>query len=335
MANGIYKPAVTREKGYSFADGNLILGKKDDQVYGPQNDPNASPIDKAGLIPKQQEKQAEKGWQVENEDGSTSDVGSPGGVVQEAQNIADAEGKPALNFAADPAATQQFLKDQGVDIAVDGKWGPNSQKKLNDYYNANPDVEPPFATELDNIFNDLGVEQKSYVGSKNYHINGKPVDYKRGEVSSGGEVSPVLVESVKNELPALKDAIPGLRITGGNDAYHHSDEYYARRTKKHRSRRNDAKFKNMSTLEAAEWGRKNLKPSGHTDGKSMDFATKDPEAARAAFLEQGFKKVKSGGHIYYKKGNITIIDEYAGKTSGASGGHFHWGVKGSHKGHKH
>ena len=83
------------------------------------------------------------------------------------------------------------------------------------------------------------------------------------------------------------------------------------RTKRHRSRKNDPKFKGMSTLEAAKWGRKNLKPSGHTDGKSMDFATSDPEAARQAMMDNGFKKVKSGGHIYYKKGNITVIDEYA------------------------
>ena len=320
----VYKSNVKRDKGYSFDNGKLKLGKEE-QNYGPQNDPNASPIDKAGLVDPQREKKAQQGWKLENEDGTTTEVQGP-------QN--QAEHNP-LDYADDPKATQQYLKDQGVDIAVDGKWGPNSMKKLNDYYNANPDVEPPFATELDNVFNDLGIEQKSYVGKTNYHINGKPVDYKRGEVSSGGEVSPVLVESVKTELPALKEAIPGLRITGGNDAYHHSDEYYARRTKRHRTRKNDPKFKGMSTLEAAKWGRKNLKPSGHTDGKSMDFATSDPEAARQAMMDNGFKKVKSGGHIYYKKGNITVIDEYAGKTSGGSGGHFHWGVKGSHKGHKH
>ena len=314
-----YKSNVTRDKGYSFKDGKFTLGNE------VASESNASPIDKAGLVDPKREKKAQQGWKLENEDGTTTEVQGPEG---------QAESSP-LDYADDPMATQQFLKDQGVDIAVDGKWGPNSMKKLNDYYNANPDVEPPFATELDNVFNDLGIEQKSYVGKTNYHINGKPVDYKRGEVSSGGEVSPVLVESVKEELPALKEAIPGLRITGGNDAYHHSDEYYARRTKRHRSRKNDPKFKKMSTIEAAKWGRKNLKPSGHTDGKSMDFATSDPAAARQAMIDNGFKKVKSGGHIYYKKGNITVIDEYAGKTSGGSGGHFHWGVKGSHKGHKH
>ena len=314
----LYKSNVKRDKGYSFKNGKFTLGNE------VASESNASPVDKAGLVSPQREKKAQQGWKLENEDGTTTDVYGP-------QN--QAEHNP-LDYADDPKATQQYLKDQGVDIAVDGKWGPNSMKKLNDYYNANPDVEPPFATELDNTFNDLGIEQKSYVGKTNYHINGKPVDYKRGEVSSGGEVSPVLVESVKTELPALKEAIPGLRITGGNDAYHHSDEYYARRTKRHRSRKNDPKFKGMSTLEAAKWGRKNLKPSGHTDGKSMDFATSDPAAARQAMIDNGFKKVKSGGHIYYKKGNITVIDEYAGKTSGGSGGHFHWGVKGSHK-HKH
>ena len=336
-----------RSRNFSFEGGKFKLGREDEKVeYGPQPEPSA--LEKSGFTNKDPQKDAQKldrnAKQEEmsanvaaGKDANAPTMDADGNIALNGANQAPGAQEEAnpLDFASDPLATQQFLKDQGVKIDVDGKWGPGSQRALNDYYNANPDVEPPFATELDNTFKDLGINQKSYVGKTNYHINGKPVDYKRGEVSSGGEVSPILVESVKNELPALKEGIPGLRITGGNDAYHHSDEYYARRTKKHRTRRNDSKFKNMSTLEAAKWGRKNLKPSGHTDGKSMDFATTDPDAARQSFIDNGFKKVKSGGHIYYKKGNITIIDEYAGKTSGASGGHFHWGVKGSHKGHKH
>ena len=324
-----------RKKGYGFKDGKFILGDQQEE-FGPQNDPTASPLEKAGLVNKKEE-EAAKGWQMEEEDGTKTDVGvpygtTPGTQTEEPKAIQDDGG---VNYSADPKAAQQFLKDQGYKVGVDGAWGPNSMNALNQYYNDNPDVPPPNATALDGLFNDLGIEQKSYVGKTNYHINGKPVDYKRGEVSSGGEVSPALVKSVEKELPALKEGIPGLRITGGNDAYHHSDEYYARRAKRGGGRGKQAKFKNMSTAEAAEWGRKHLKPSKHTDGKSMDFATSDPKAARQSFLDQGFKKVKSGNHIYYKKGNITIIDEYAGKTSGASGGHFHWGVKGSHKGHKH
>ena len=34
-----------RDKGYGFKDGKLVLGSQE-QVYGPQNDPNASAIDK-------------------------------------------------------------------------------------------------------------------------------------------------------------------------------------------------------------------------------------------------------------------------------------------------
>ncbi len=323
------KDKKKRDKGYSIEDGKFKIGEKK-EVYGPQlpseqvPSQKNTPLEKSGLVKPDPNK--EKAWKLENEDGSTTAVQGPQNKQEESN---------PLDYAADPKATQQYLKDKGVDIAVDGKWGPNSMNALNDYYNANPDEEPPYATKLDNTFKELGIDQKSYVGKTNYHINGKPVDYKRGEVSSGGEVHPALVESVEEELPALKEGIPGLRITGGNDAYHHSDEYYARRTKRHRTRKNDPKFKGMSQLEAAEWGRKNLKASGHTDGKSMDFATSDPEAARESFLANGFKKVKSGGHTYYKKGNITVIDEYAGKTSGGSGGHFHWGVKGQHKDHKH
>ena len=66
MANGgIYKPKVKRDKGYSFSDGKLKLGKQE-EVYGPQNDPNASPIDKAGLVDPQREKRLSRGgnWRM-------------------------------------------------------------------------------------------------------------------------------------------------------------------------------------------------------------------------------------------------------------------------------
>ncbi len=316
----LYRQSERRDKGYSLSGGQFKIVDDKDEDYGPQPKPNASAAEKTGLVKEDPAKQKE--WKIMSEDGKEESV--PVGPKEDPKEKAN-----PLDFASDPKAAQQHLKDQGVDIAVDGKWGKGSMKALNDYYNANPDVEPQYATQLDSIFKDNDINQKSYVGKTNYHIDGKPVDYKRGEVSSGGEVHPTLVKSVEDEFLPMKDAIPGLRITGGNDAYHHSDEYYSRRVKKHRSRKNSKKFQDMSQKEAAAWGRKNLKPSGHTDGRSMDFASKDPEAARQSFLDNGFKFVK-GNPPRYVKGNVTILDEYAGKTSGGSGGHFHWGTKDGH-----
>ena len=337
----IYK-TERRKKNFSFSGGKFKLGKEDEKVeYGPQ--PNPSALDKAGLTKKDPEMDALKQKAYDEESGQkkpemneeTGEIKMNGANQKEANPL----DPKALDPKADPKGVQNFLKEKGYKIGVDGKFGPASKKVLNKYYR-DEGIAPPNASALDEALKGIGVEHKSYVGKGdgNYHIDGKPVKYTTGEASSGGEIDEGLVTFATNVLGPLQEAVPGVRVTGGNDAYHLSDEYYARRTKRHRTRKSDPKFKNMSTREAAAWGRKNLKASKHTDGKSMDFTVKDPKAARENFLAQGMEKK---GNWYIGDG-YKILDEYATKTGGGSAPHFHVEVfdpkTGKYKtsdGHKH
>ena len=210
----------------------------------------------------------------------------------------------------------------------DGKWGAGSMQKLSDYYR-DKGIDPPNAKALTNVFNEMGFGINTFKGNTgrgaNYHFGGEDFKYGANEVGSGGEVTPELVASVKDIMGPMK--LEGVTVTAANDAYHHSDEYYAARTKNYKTRKNDPKFKNMTTAEAAEWGRKNLGASGHTKGNKIDFVVKDVGKAREAFKKQGFKQ---SGKWWIKDlpngKKVKILDEYKHKTSGGTGGHFDWGV---------
>ena len=289
MANGgVYKPKVKRERNYGFKDGKLKLGKEE-QVYGPQNDPNASPIDKAGLVSPERKKEAQNKFDEE-----TGEVTLAGPQNQPEQD--------PLDYNTDPKATQQFLKEKGyLKGAVDGKFGPGSQKALNDYY-AFEGVEPPNAKKLQSILEGMGAVIKEK--PDNYDtIGGKKPSYATNELSSGGDVSPELINSIETYMKPLQ--VPGLRITAGNDAYHQGDRY-------------------------SRPGK-----SAHSKGKALDFTTEDPQAVRDALIKNKYKKKitykkdgKTPKYIYYvaPDGSHRILDEYAVATKNTTGGHFDWKV---------
>jgi len=300
-----YQAAPRRNKGFRFEGGKLLLGQEDEN-FGPQNDPDLDPkksaIDKAGLVGKQQEKKAEEGWKLENEDGSTTDVGSPNQVSPgddtPQQGPVNESGQIDLS---DPKAAQQALADAGYLSAkgVDGKWGKGSQKALNTYYRDNG-IVPPVAQKLDQTFESLGLTPKSYAKGGNLAgkgdkltIDGKPVNYQTSEVSSGGEVSPALVRFAETDLKGIVDAVGAkdMRVIGGNDLYHLSDKYYDTRFKKYYQNNSRGRGDKIRKL-IPDWDgkreltveeRNKLKKdpsigwkSKHTDGKSMDFTVTPP-----------------------------------------------------------
>ena len=294
MANGIYKPKVKRDKGYGFKDGKLVLGKEE-QVYGPQNDPSldpkASPVDKAGLVSDARKKEAERAKATMDEE--------TGEITLNPQNEPQQD---PLDYSSDPKATQQFLKDKGyLKGSVDGKFGPGSKKALNDYY-AFEGVEPPNAKKLQGILEEMGAVIKEK--PDNYDtIGGKKPSYATNELSSGGDVSPELIDSIETYMKPLE--VPGLRITAGNDAYHQGDRY------------------------------SNPGKSAHSKGKALDFTTDDPQAVRDALISNKYKKRitykedgKTPKYIYYVSpdGSHRILDEYAVATKNTTGGHFDWKV---------
>ena len=267
---------------------------------------------------------------------------------------------PANGRSEDAHEIQEMLVEEGFlkEGGADGIWGKGSQRALDKYREKNGIEQSLYADNFETFLQEEGIQQNSYSSDEgvrqnfvsvygrepspaelklrkeqktNLTKNGKKIDFTRGEASSGGDLNPNLIASAKTLLPDMKDI--GVRVTGGNDAYHQSDQYYAARVKNHSSRKNDPKFKNMSTLEAAAWGRKRLPPSKHADGNSMDFVVEDPAAARLQFIEKG-AKYNEKKHTYTFPDGTVILDEYATKTSGGTAPHFHMAAGGG-KAHKH
>lgn len=298
----IYQPAVKRQRNFSFNEGKLKLGNQD-KDFGPQNDPNASPVDKAGLVNPEREKKAQQGWKLENEDGSTTDVQGP---PQEEAGFVNDKGEFdfSQSFNPDDLDTNQIKALQKkIGAGADGKWGPGSQNKLNTYY-AFEGIEPPNARKLQGVLEGMGAVIKEK--PDNYDtIGGKKPSYATNELSSGGDVSPKLINTIENYMKPL--GIPGLRVTAGNDAYHQGDRY---------SRPGQG---------------------AHSKGNALDFTTDDPQAVRDSLIEQGYKHVetkrKDGSvkYSYYvspkgKDPKHRILDEYAHATKNTTGGHFDWKV---------
>ena len=281
-----YKSPERRKKGYSFKDGKLFLGDKE-QVHGP----NPSPIDKAGLIKKDRQDKAQKGFEKETKPTMNEETGEIklNGANQPKQDYNNID----FNQPIDP---NQMSKDQikalqkKIGAGADGEWGPASQNQLNKYY-AFQGIEPPNAKRLGAILKDMGAVIKEQPDNKDT-IGGKKPAYATNELSSGGDVSPELIEAVDTSLRELE--VPGLRITAGNDAYHQGDRY--------------------------------SKPGkgAHSKGKALDFTTDDPEAVRQAMLDQGWKKKETKKYTWYvsPNGKYRILDEYAKATVNTTGGHF-------------
>ena len=192
-----------------------------------------------------------------------------------------------------------------IGTAADGEWGPNSQRALNHHY-AYSGIEPPNAKKLGSFIESIGGVIKGQPDAYDT-IGGKKPAYATNELSSGGDVSPRLVESVTKQFPKLN--IPGLRITAGNDAYHNSERY-------------------------TKAGGNVKSNRGHQAGLGIDFTTDDPEAVRKSLLANGYKyeeqKGKDGKVKYYvyrsPDGSHRILDEYAKPSATATGAHFDYQV---------
>lgn len=184
----------------------------------------------------------------------------------------------------------------------------------------------PVSNEVtfDKTLNDLGIPVNNYTGTTNkdkiYHIDGKPVDYQTSEVSSGGKIDPNLNNVAKEVFPGLK-GVPGMKVTGGNDAYHLSDEYYSKKYKKRKGIKGDL---SEDQLKAARKLYKQY-PSKHTNGRSMDFVVKNDantlKNTREHFLSLGLNYDDKTGE--YSNDKYKILDEYSHPSSGSSSPHFH------------
>ena len=304
-----------RKKNFSFDGGKLKLGETKsigefEREYGPQ--PNPSALDKAGLTKKDPEADKLKEDKYKEESGQkkpemneeTGEIKMNGanqkeGPKQDPNNIDFSQ--PIDIGSMDKEQIKTLQKKIGT--GADGKWGPGSQNALNKYY-AFQGIEPPNAKRLQGVLEEMGAVIKEK--PDNYDtIGGKKPSYATNELSSGGDVAPVLIESIENYMKPLE--IPGLRVTAGNDAYHQGDRY-------------------------SRPGK-----GAHSKGKALDFTTDDPQAVRDALLKQGYKHIetkrKDGSvkYSYYvspkgKDPKHRILDEYAHATKNTTGGHFDWKV---------
>ena len=197
--------------------------------------------------------------------------------------------------------------------AVDGNFGTGSKAALNEYYVKNGIIGPNAKILDDVLTNELNIPYKSYAeGGSNagqgmqLTIDGEKIAYNSSELSSGGDVDPELIQNLKETLPGIRDNVEGLRMIGGNDAYHLSDTYYDNRFNSYMNRPQKDKNGNITAkgqkrLDAIKkivpgWDgkrklttdeRKALKAnktlgwkSNHTDGKSADFAVTKPFPGR-------------------------------------------------------
>ena len=339
----------------------------EDGQFGPASKAALEKYQKS-IAPKEAPDAGERGQ--EEEDG-TEDVD---GTVDPEQADTPSQGavtvsegaEPVFDFSQpiDPAnmnEAQIKALQKKIGAGADGKWGPGSRAKLNNYY-VTEGITPPNAAKLDEAMREIGIEPKSYAEGGNragqggqLYIDGKPIKYNSSELSSGGEVSPQLIESLKETMPSLKENIEGLRLIGGNDAYHLSDAYYDRRFSKYATNPKYAAKKKIIEKLIPGWdGKRKLTPeertklkdnktlgwkSKHTDGRSADFAVTPPgtkfstyrnspemkakvQATIQNLKDQGFVEYKPGR---FKKGNKIILNEYDYPSSGASGPHFHMG----------
>ena len=303
----LFKSRRKRNKGYSLEGGKFKINPSEEykskfEASAVQAQKKLDSLDKSGLISPKQEKDAEKGWQELQKNVMDSD-----GNIKMMDRNRSQEG---IDFSK-PIDPSKMSKDQIMNLQreigakPDGAWGPASRRALNSHY-AFKGIKPPNATRLEGILKDAGAVIKPK--PDNYDtIGGEKPAYATNELSSGGDVSNRLIESVENSMIGLE--IPGLRITAGNDAYHQGDRY------------NKGRVRN----------------SAHKRGDALDFTTTDVKGTRQRFLDAGYtyeKQKKPSGKGYYHiyrspkgvKPKHRILDEYAGKTAKTTGGHFDWKV---------
>lgn len=295
-----YRKKKRRDKGYSIQDGKFKLNQRAAQAFeGAAVEAgkklSGTPLEKTGLVNKKEEK-AQKGW----EELSKNVMDSDGNIKMMDKNRAQGftptkDGGIDLTKTIDPSKMnkeQVMALQKQIGAKPDGAWGKGSQKALNNYY-AFEGIEPPNAKRLESIVKDMGgiIKKKP----DNYDtIKGKRPSYGTNELSSGGDVSPELIDVVQNVFPEFN--IPGFRVTAGNDAYHQGDRY----------------------------NKKRVRNSAHKVGKAMDFTTTDPNGFIDQLLEKGYTKHTSGKLTWYKSpdGGHRFLDEYSAATAKTTGKHF-------------
>ena len=286
-------------QGYSFQGGKLKLQR--------QEPLKKSILETSEIIPRDKQEKSQKAFDKETQ------------KQEGPQNKAtmDDDGNINMNGAhEEPNVTTQFdtwLRDEGINQS-DYSTDEGIAQWLNER-----GVKNPTKKQIDDVRN-----QKL-----KYNNAG---EFTRGEASSGGDLSPELINTAKELFPSIKDL--GLKVTGGNDAFHQSDQYFLDRAKSKRYLKHRPKGIQDGTWsreKVVKWARENLRPSDHADGNSMDFTVKDPEQARKKFVALGAKKE---GNTWVMPDGTRIDDEYANPAGHASGPHFHMTRKGGKK-HKH
>ena len=316
----IFKRREKRDRGYSFDGGKFKISQREAagkfETLANEAGKKLSALDKTGLIPKEQQEKSQEGWNKlqKNIMDSDGNIKMAAAQREEQQNLGYTPSKDGgFDFSKpiDPSnmSKEDLMKlQESVGAKPDGNWGSGSQRALNLHY-AHSGIEPPNAARLNSIFKEAGVVVKPK--PDNYDtIGGKKPAYATDELSSGGDVSPRLIESVENSMLGI--GIPGLRITAGNDAYHQGDRY-------------------------SRPGK-----SAHSKGDALDFTTDNYDETLKKFEEAGYtyekqQKYRKGKPVkgqYYHiwrspkgvKPKHRILDEYAGKTANTTGGHFDWKV---------
>ena len=142
-------------------------------------------------------------------------------------------------------------------------------------------------------------------------------------MASGGDLDPQTVEAFTGMMTNYGEGIS--RITGGNDAYHVSDEYLTK--KMHLAP------KDLDDAGKLDYLRKNYR-SKHNTGDAVDFTVDDPVQYLAQLKTKGWTgphKDKRGNDWYKGPNGEKMLDEYKGRTSGTAGAHFHFVGDGFHK----
>ena len=179
----IYKSKVSRDKNYSFKDGKLKLGKED-VVYGPQNDPNASPIDKAELVDPKRKEQAEKKWKLENEDGTTTDVYGPQNEPSKEEPKRNVDKLRSL--ASDLGIKEKSYAGTGKKYKIGGEDVEVQEGELSSGGDIHPGIVAYAQETLPGIKDIVGDKLRLTGGNDAYHVSDKYLEKRGGEKSDHG-----------------------------------------------------------------------------------------------------------------------------------------------------
>ena len=172
----IYEYGGNRDKGYSLKGGKLKLGKQE-EAPAPKNE---SPIDKAGLVDDQRKEQAKQGWKLENEDGSTTDVGDPN------------KEKPKRNvdivrdLAKDLGIEEKSYAGTGKKYTIGGEEVEVGEGELSSGGDLHPGMAAYAQETLPQIKEIVGDKLRLTGGNDAYHVSDKYLKKRGGEKSDHG-----------------------------------------------------------------------------------------------------------------------------------------------------